>query len=70
MKLNEYSARCDLDATSRVHDRRRQIPADAWREQFRAALETIHAGVLADLSSDELEREITAARDEVRRGTV
>jgi hypothetical protein len=65
--LNSYLAQRGLASTSRVIGPRRSIPLDEWQARFADALCRIRAGTPTDLTSDEIEAEITAARDEVRR---
>lgn len=65
--LNAYLAQRGLTSTSRVIGPRRSVPAGEWRARFADTLRQIRAGAPADLGPDEIESEITAARDEVRR---
>jgi hypothetical protein len=65
--LNEYLARRRMPSTSRVIGPRRAIPQDEWRAGFDAALQRIRVGVPSDITVEEIESEISAARDEVRR---
>jgi hypothetical protein len=54
-------------ATSRVIGPRRSIDPNEWQTRFADAAKRIRAGTPTDLTPDEVEAEITAARDEVRR---
>jgi hypothetical protein len=65
--LNDYLAQRGLPSTSRVAGPRRLIPADKWRSRLTDAVQRVRASRPADLSSDEIDSEITAARAEVRR---
>ena len=65
--LNEYLARRGMQALSRVIGPRRSIPQKEWRSHLDAAVQRIRASVPADMSPEEIEAEITAAREEVRR---
>lgn len=65
--VNAYLAQRRLASTSRVIGPRRSIPPDEWQARFTAALRQIRAGAPADLDPDEIESEITVAREEVRR---
>lgn len=65
--LNAYLAQRGLASTSRVFGPRRSIPPDEWQARFDDVLRRIRAGVPAELTPDEIEAEITAAREEVRR---
>lgn len=65
--VHEYLARRGTPPEPRVIGPRRQIPEDEWRSGFEAALRRIRAGVPPDMSPEEIEAEITAASEEVRR---
>ena len=65
--LNEYLARRGMSSESRVSGPRRQIPEAEWQARFDAVLRRMRAGAPADESVEEIEAEITAAREEVRR---
>jgi hypothetical protein len=45
---------------------RRGMPHDEWRATMEAVLERIWAGVPKDIPQEEIEADITAAREEVR----
>lgn len=64
--LNAYLAHRGLASTSPVSGPRRSIPAAEWRSQFAGVLGRLRSNAPADLSPDEIEAEITAAREEVR----
>ena len=65
--LNAYLAGRGLTSSSRVIGPRRSIPPDEWRARLTEALERLRPEVPDHLNADELESEITAARNEVRR---
>ena len=65
--LNEYLTRRGMPSASRVVGPRRSIPQEEWRSRLDAAVRRIRAGVSVDVSPEEIEAEITAAREEVRR---
>lgn len=64
--LNAYLAQRGLASTSRVIGPRRSVPSDEWRSRFTDALSRIRANAPEGLDADEIESEITAAREEVR----
>jgi hypothetical protein len=64
--LGEYLVRKGLDTQSRVTGPKRAIPDDEWRARIEDALERIRAGIPSDVTPEEIEAEITAAREEVR----
>jgi hypothetical protein len=66
--LDEYLSRRGLgQGSTRPRQPRRSIPDDEWRAQMTAVLDRIRSRVPADLRPEEIEAEVTAARDEVRR---
>jgi hypothetical protein len=65
--LNAYLAQRGLASTSRVIGPRRSVPPDEWRSRFADALSRIRAHATTDLDADDIESEITAACEEVRR---
>lgn len=65
--LNSYLAQRGLPSTSRVSGPRRAIPAEEWQARFGQALDQLRAHAPVELSSEEIEAEITSAREEVRR---
>ncbi|MBI4494993.1 MAG: CopG family transcriptional regulator [Chloroflexi bacterium] len=68
--LNDYLARRGLAANSHVVGPQQQLSDDEWRSSFKAAVERIRASVPDDWTPEEIEAEITAAREEVcREGT-
>ena len=64
--LSEYLARRRLSGAPRAVGPRRQMPDEEWRSGFTQALQRIRASVSPDLTPEEIEAEITAARAEVR----
>ena len=64
--VSEYLARRGAPELRAIGPRR-QIPYDEWRSGFEAALRRIRAGVPAHMTPEEIEAEITAASEEVRR---
>jgi len=64
--LDEYLRRRTLSSSARVTLPRHSIPSEQWQAQFRDVLQRLHAAVPPDLTSEEIEREITAASEEVR----
>ena len=64
--VSEYLARRGAMEPRAIAPRRR-IPDDEWRSGFEAALQRLRAGVDPNWSPEEIEADITAAREEVRR---
>ena len=65
--LNTYLAQRGLVATSRVTGPLRSMPYEEWKSSFMDAVERMRAHIPPDITPDEIEAEITAAREEVRR---
>jgi len=66
--LDDYLAQRGIRSATGVIGPRRLVPEEEWQATFRAALERVRAGAEADMSTEEIEAEIAAAREEVRRG--
>ncbi len=64
--LNEYLARRRPAVERRAIGPRREIPDDEWRSGFEEVLQRIRAGVDPSWTPEEIEADITAAREEVR----
>jgi hypothetical protein len=64
--VSEYLARRGAMEPRAIAPRRR-FPDDEWRSGFEAALQRLRAGVDPNWSPEEIEADITAAREEVRR---
>ena len=65
--LDEYLSRHGLLAGVRVLEPRRSIPEDVWRARLSAAVDRVRASVPPEFGPVEIEAEISAAREEVRR---
>jgi hypothetical protein len=65
--LGQYLARETDGKLPLVSAPRRSIPDEEWRSRMEAVLQRIRAGVPKDVSPEEIEAEITAARAEYRR---
>ena len=65
--LNAYLAQRGLTATSRVTGPRRSMPFGEWQSSFMDIVSRIRANSPPDMTADEIEAEITAASEEVRR---
>ena len=64
--LNAYLAKRGLSAKSPVSGPRRSVPQDEWQSRFKDTLDRIRANTPTGLAADDIEAEITAAREEVR----
>ena len=64
--INEYLERNNLDVTALVRDPLRPMPDPEWSAQMIALLEKIRAHIPPDADADEIEADITRAREEVR----
>lgn len=64
--LHEYVEQHGIIEQRQPIGPRRSVTDPEWRVGFDAALERIRAGVPADMTSEEIEAEITAASEEVR----
>lgn len=62
--INEYLERNHLDVTDLVRAPLKE-PDAAWREEMRAMLREIRSHIPPDADPDEIERDITLAREEV-----
>jgi hypothetical protein len=65
--LDAYLAQRGRVSASRVIGPRRSVPPDAWQSRLAEALRRLRAGAPPGMNPDEIESEITAAREEVRR---
>ena len=64
--LDEYLARQGEHALPRVTGPRRHLPDAEWHARFELALSKFRAGIAKDWTPEEIETDITAAREEVR----
>lgn len=64
--INEYLERNHLDVTALVRDPLRPMPDPEWSAQMLTLLEKIRAQIPPDADADEIEADITLAREEVR----
>jgi ribbon-helix-helix CopG family protein len=64
--INEYLERNNLDVTALVRGPLRTLPDPAWSAKMSALLDEIRAHIPPDADADEIEADITLARDEVR----
>jgi len=64
--LTEYFSRRGLPGQPLAVGPRRTIPEEKWQSEFRAALDRIRSGIDPNWSPEEIEADITAARDEAR----
>ena len=65
--LDEYLARSDVSSGARVFGPAGDIPDEEWRARFEEALWQLRAGVDPDWSPEEIEADIAAAVEEVRK---
>jgi len=64
--LTEYLVRRGVDVTASVTGPRESVPSDDWEKRFLGVLQRIRSGVPTNMTSAEIEAEITEARNEVR----
>lgn len=64
--VSEYLARRGADSAPRVIEPPHRIPREEWEARFDAVLQRMRAGVDPTWTPEEIEADITAAREEVR----
>ena len=65
--LEEYLRRHGLEPGFGVEERESELPEAEWQARFDAVLGRLRAGAPPSISPEEIEAEITAAREEARR---